>query len=147
MKQIIDFKTFIFAIIFIFYACAAIPLKDYQPRSAGEEEIIKVITDYEKAWNVHDIAGLMTFYHSSAVIEDGCTGRLLTKSELPNQFKRIMEEHPTVKLKLINPKLDVSGNEANVKITSTEFEVEPEHFRIEMLKENDNWLVTKQLCF
>ncbi|MHC4310656.1 MAG: nuclear transport factor 2 family protein, partial [Planctomycetota bacterium] len=118
MKQIIHLKTFILAIFFILYSCAGIPLKDYQPRSADEEEIIKVIMKHERAWNEHDTAGFMATYHSSALIENGCTGPLLSKSELANEIKQIMEEYPTVKF--INPKLDVSGNEAIVKVTSTE---------------------------
>lgn len=144
MKPIIHCKKIILVICVFLYACAALPLKEYQPRSADEEEIIKVIIQHESAWNEQDIPGFMATYHSSALIQDGCSGPLISKSELSGKIKQIMEQYPTVKF--INPKLDVSGNEAVVKVTSTEFGDEIHFFRIKMLKENYRWLITKETC-
>jgi hypothetical protein len=145
MKQRVDIKVFIIAIFFVFYGCAGVPLKNYQHRSTDEEEIINVIMKHERAWNEHDISGFMATYHSSALIEYGCTGPLVSKSESTDQLQRMMNKYPTVKL--INPKLDVSENEAVVKVTSTELGDESHLFRLEMLKENEHWFITKETCY
>lgn len=145
MKQRIICKPFILAIFITLYACAGTPLKNYQPRSADEEEIIEVIMQHESAWNEHDISGFMATIHNSALIEYSCTGPLISKSESADKLQRMMNEYPTVIL--INPKLNVSGNEAVVKVTSTELGDEPHLFRLEMLKENDRWLITKETCY
>ena len=144
MKRIIISKMFILAIFVILYACAGIPLKDYQPGSTDEEEIVEVIMKHESAWNEQDISGFMATYHNSALIEIGCTGPLVSKSESTDILQRMMNEYPTVKL--INLNLNVSGNEAVVKVTSTELGDESHIFRLEMLKENEHWFITKETC-
>ena len=145
MKQIIICKTFILAIFFILNACAGVPLKDYQPGSTDEEEIMKVTMKHEKAWNEQDISGFMATYHNSALIEFGCNGPLVSKIEFADKIEQMMGRYPTVKF--INPKLNVSGNEALVKVTSTELGDELHLFRLEMLKENGRWLITNETCF
>jgi hypothetical protein len=144
MVPVINCKIITLVICVVLFACAGVPLNEYQPRSADEKEIIKVIIKHESTWNEQDISGFMATFHSSAIIADGCNGPLLTKSEFVGRIKQIMAEYPTVKL--INPKLNVSGSEAVVKVTSTEFGDEIHLFRIEMLKENYQWLITKETC-
>jgi len=144
MMPVIHCRIIILVICAVLYACTGMPLKQYQPRSADEEEIIKVIIKHESTWNEQDIAGFMATYHSSALIADGCRGPLLSKSELTGRVKQIMQEYPTVKF--INPRFNVSGNEAVVKVTSTEFGDEIHFFRIELLNENNQWLITKETC-
>lgn len=78
MKPVIDCRAFILTIIFTLFACAGMPLKDYNPRSTNEEEIIEVITQHEKAWNEQNLSGFMATYHRSALIEDGCNGPLIS---------------------------------------------------------------------
>ncbi|MEJ2728643.1 MAG: hypothetical protein P8185_09045 [Deltaproteobacteria bacterium] len=62
MKRIIIRNAFVLAVFFVLYACAGIPLKDYEPRTADEEEIIKVIMAHEKAWNEQDISVFMSTF-------------------------------------------------------------------------------------
>lgn len=145
MKQIIGCKVFMITLFFVLYACAGVPVKDYQPRSADEEEIIKVIMKHESAWNEQDISGFMATYHNSALIEYGCTGPLFSKSKFADIIERMMSEYPTVKL--INPRSDISGNKAVVKVTSTELGDESHLFRLEMLKENEQWYISKETCY
>ncbi len=144
MKQLMDYKVFLIVIFFVVYGCAGIPLKDYQPGSADEQEIIEVIIKHENAWNEKDIPGFMATFHNSAMIEIGCNGPIVSKSELSDEIEEIMREYPTVKF--INPRLDVSENDAVVTVTSTRLGDESHLFRLEMLKENDRWLITKETC-
>lgn len=144
MKQMINCKIAIFAIFFVLYACVGAPLKDYQYKTTDEKEIVEVIMTHERAWNEQDIPVFMSTFHNSALIELGCGGPLVPVSESVDSIKRIMAEYPTVKL--INPRLDVSGKNAVVKVTSTELGYEFHLFRLEMLKENDRWLITKETC-
>lgn len=144
MKRITISKIFILAVFFSIYACAGIALKDYQPGSADEEEIIEVIMKHERAWNDQDISGFMATYHNNALIEFGCTGPLVSKIEFADKIQQMMGQYPMVKL--INPQLNVSENDAVVEVTSTELGEEFHLFRLEMLKENDRWLITKETC-
>lgn len=144
MKQSIDIKVVIISIFFVFYGCAGVTLKDYQPRSADEEEIIEVLVKHERAWNEQDISGFMETFHDSALIELGCGGQLAPVNEFADRIKRMMAEYPTVKL--VNPRLDISGNEVVVKVKSTELGDESHLFRLEMLRENDRWFIIKETC-
>jgi hypothetical protein len=144
MKRITISKIFFLAFVFSLHACASIPLKDYQPKSANEEEIIDVIMKHENAWNEKDISGFMATYHNSALIEIGCSGPLVSKSEFYNEIEGIMSDYPTVKF--INPKLNVSEKNAVVTVTSTRLGNESHLFRLDMLKENDRWFIAKETC-
>lgn len=144
MKKIMHCRILIFTIFVFSYACAGTPLKDYQPISADEEEIIEVIVKHERAWNEQDLSGFMATFHGSALIELGCGGPLVPINESADRIKRIMSEFPRVKL--INPRLDISGSEAAVMVTSTELGEEFHLFKLEMKKENDRWLITKETC-
>ena len=144
MKRFLVRNTFILAVIFMLYACAGVPLKDYQSRTADEEELIEVIMKHERAWNEQDLPGFMATFHDSALIELGCGGPLVPVNESADRIKRMMSEYPRVKL--INPRLDVSKDDAVVEVTSTELGDEFHLFRIEMQKENEQWFITKETC-
>ena len=126
------------------YACAGVPLKDYEPRTADEEELIEVVMKLERAWNEQDLSGFMAIFHDSALIELGCGGLLVPAKESADRIKRMMAEYPRVKL--INPRLEVSESEALVVVTSTELGDEFHLFKLEMQKENEQWFITKETC-
>ena len=144
MKRILIQHTFILAVSIICYACAGVPLKDYQPLSADEEEIIEALKRHERAWNKNDLQGFMATFDDSAVIELGCNGPLVPAKKYANNIRRMMAEYP--KVKLLNPTLNISGDEAVVKVKSTELGDESHIFMLEMLKENDKWLIAKETC-
>lgn len=139
-----DHKAFLIVIFFVVYACAGMPLKDFEPGSADEQEIMKVVMKHESAWNERDISGFMATYHSSALIEIGCSGPLVTKRELSDEIEEILMEYPTVKF--INPRLNVSENNAVMTITSLSLGNQSHLFELELLKENDRWRITKETC-
>jgi hypothetical protein len=144
MKQIVIYKIYILAAFFSLYACAGMSLENYQTTSTDEEEIIGVILRHENAWNEQDISGFMATYHNNALIEFGCTGPLVSKFEFADKIEQMMGRYPTVKL--TNPELNLSDNNAIVKVTSTGLGDESHFFRLEMLKENEQWFITKETC-
>ena len=144
MNKMMHCRILCFTIFVVLYACAGIPLNDYYPRSPDEEEIIEVIIKHERAWNEQDILGFMTTYHNSVRIEDGCNGPLVSKNEFSDRIEQLMNEYPTVKF--FNPKLNISENSAFVTVTSTRLGNHVHLFRLEMLKENDHWLIVKETC-
>ena len=144
MKKIMDYKVFLIVIFFIVYGCAGMPLKDFEPGSEDEQEIIELVMKHERAWNERDISGFMATYHGRALIEIGCSGPLVSKSELSDEIEEILREYPTVKF--INPRLEVSENNAVVTLTSLSLGNQSHIFELEMLKESDRWLITKETC-
>jgi hypothetical protein len=114
------------------YSCAGVPLTDYQPTSADEEEIIAVLKKHERAWNRNDLQGFMATFDGSALIGLGCDGPLVPAKKHGGNVKRMMAEYP--KVKLVNPILDISGDEAVVKVKSTELGDESHIIMLEMLK-------------
>ena len=129
---------------FIVYGCAGMPLKDFEPGSEDEKEIIEVVMKHESAWNERDISGFMATYHPRALIEIGCSGPLVSKNELLDEIEEILREYPTVKF--VNPRLDVSENNAVVTVTSLSLGNQSHIFELEMLKERNRWLITKETC-
>ena len=99
---------------------------------------------HENAWNAKDISEFMATFHNSAMIEIGCSGPLVSKSELTGEIEEIMREYPTVKF--INPRLDVSENKAFMTVASPRLGNQSHIFELELLKENDWWLITKETC-
>lgn len=144
MKRITISKIILVAAFYTLYACAGIPLKDFEPETVDEQEIIEVVMKHESAWNKQDLSGFMATFHDSALIELRCGGPLVTVKESADSIKRIMAEYPRVKL--INPRLEVLENEAVMEVTSTELGHEFHLFKLEMHKENGQWLITKEMC-
>jgi hypothetical protein len=144
VKRIIIYNIFVFAVFLMLYSCAGVPLVNYQPVSADEEEIIEILKRHERSWNKNDLQGFMATFDDSALIQLGCDGPLVPAKKNADSIKRIMAEYPRVKL--LNPILDISGDEAVVKVKSIELGDESHIFMLEMLKENDHWLITKETC-
>ena len=144
MKRILIHHTFILTVFIVCYACAGVPLNDYEPQTVDEKELIGVVMKHERAWNEQDLSGFMTTFHDSALIELNCSGPLVPVKKSSDRIKRIMAEFPRVKL--INPRLEIAGSEAVVLVKSTELGDEFHFFRLEMQKENGRWFITKETC-
>jgi len=143
MNKKLTFFTSILSVCIFITGCFA-GLNQYQPKSVEEEAVIKVVMGHERTWNEHDISGFLATFHENARIEQGCNGQLLSKNEFAATVSKLMSDYPTVKL--VNPSVNVSGNEAVVKVTSTEMGDENHIFEIAMLKENDQWYIIQELC-
>ena len=144
MRRFMCFNAMILAVFFALYACAGVPLNDYEPQTVDEEELIEVVMKHESAWNEQDLSGFIAAFHNSALIELDCGGPLVPIKKSSDRIKRVMAEFPRVKF--INPRLDITGSEAVVIVTSTELGDEFHLFRLEMQKENGRWLITKETC-
>ena len=127
----------------LFFGCFA-GLNQYQPRSVEEEAVIKVVMEHGRTWNENDVSGFLATYHENARIEIGCDGQLLSKNDFATRISQLMSDYPTVKL--VNPSVDVSQTNAVVKVTSTEMGDENHIFKIEMLKEKDQWYIIQESC-
>jgi len=143
MNKHLIYLTSILSVCIFFSGCSA-GLNQYQPKSAGEEDVIKVVMEHERTWNEKDVSGFLATYHENARIEIGCGGQLLSKNDFATRISQLMSDYPTVKL--VNPSVDVSQTNAVVKVTSTEMGDENHIFKIEMLKEKDQWYIIQESC-
>jgi hypothetical protein len=125
------------------FACAT-SLNQYKAGSIDEETVIEVVMEHERAWNANDAVGFLATYHESAKIEIGCNGQLFSKKEFATYIEQLMSNYPSVKL--VNPSIDVSGENALVKVISTEMGEENHFFEIALLKENDQWYISHETC-
>ena len=130
---------------FIFFIGCATDLNQYKPKSVEEEAVIKVVMKNERTWNEHNPTRFLAIYHDRAKIEYKCKGQLLSKNEFAANISQLMTDYPTVRL--VNPTVAVSGKEAVIKVTTTEMGDKNHNFRIEMLKENDQWYIIKESCY
>jgi hypothetical protein len=143
MNYKLTFFTSILSVCILFTGCFA-GLDRYQPESAAEEAVIKVVMEHERSWNDHDASGFLATFHESAKIELGCDGVLLSKSEFATHILQLMSDYPHVKL--VNPTVEVSDRTAVVKVISTEMGDENHIFELAMLNENDQWYIIQELC-
>lgn len=143
MNKKLTFFTSVLGACIFFSGCFA-GLDRYQPKSAEDESVIKVVMAHERTWNENDASGFLETFHESAKIELGCNGVLLSKNEFATHILQLMSDYPHVKL--VNPTVEVSGITAVVKVTSTEMGDENHIFEIAMLKENDQWYIIQELC-
>jgi len=114
-------------------------IPDLFPGAVDQGLIAREIT-----WNENDVSGFLATYHENARIEIGCGGQLLSKNDFATRISQLMSDYPTVKL--VNPSVDVSQTNAVVKVTSTEMGDENHIFKIEMLKEKDQWYIIQESC-
>ena len=143
MKKKLIYLTSIISVGILLIGCFA-GLNQYQPKSVEEEAVIKVVMEHERTWNENDVSGFLATYHENARIEIGCDEQLLSKSEFETRISQLMSDYPSVKL--VNPSVDVSQTNAVVKVTSTEMGDENHIFKIEMLKEKDQWYIIQESC-
>ena len=141
-KKIISLTLILGALIF-FNACSN-SLNQYKAASIDEEAVINVVMEHERTWNANDAAGFLATYHEGAKIEIGCNGRLFSKKEFATHVEQLMSNYPSVKL--VNPSINVAGENALVKATSTEMGDENHFFEIALLKENDQWYIIQETC-
>lgn len=130
---------------FLFFIGCATGLDHYKPRSVKEAAVIQVVMEHERAWNEHDPSGFLATYHNNAKIEYGCDGLLLSKNEFAGKISHLMADYPNVRF--ANPAVAIADEKAVVKVTSTEIGDENHIFRIEMLRENEQWYITKETCY
>lgn len=144
MKKALICITSILSVLVFFVGCAA-DLNRFEPKSAEEEAVIKVVMEHERTWNEHDAAGFLATYHDSAKIEYKCKGQLISKNEFATNISQLMTDYPTAKL--VNPTVDISGKEAVIEVTTTEMGDKNHNFRIELLNENERWYIIQETCY
>ena len=130
---------------FIFFVACATGLDQYKARSLDEEAVINVVMEHERTWNEHDTAGFLATFHNDARIELMCDGPLLSKNEFATHISQLMSDYPSVKL--VNPSIDISGEKAEVKVTSTEMGNRNHIFEIAILKQNHQWYIIRETCY
>jgi len=143
MKKKIFGLTSILGMLILLAACST-GLNQYKARSIDEEAVIAVVMAHERTWNENDAVGFLATFHEGAKIEIGCNGRLFSKKEFATHIEQLMSNYPSVKL--VNPSINVSEENALVKVTSTEMGDENHLFEIALLKENDQWYIIQERC-
>jgi len=146
---------FITSILFIFllligdmgFSADQTNLKDYKPKSPDEEAIVSLLNKWRDTWESGNVQGILNMLHDDAKIMYGggpTPKQIATKEEAKTALPGDMAA-ACCGLKLVTPKIDVSGKEAKVEILFVL--TEGYHmqynwpFTFNLVKENNRWLI------
>ena len=130
-------------------------LKDYQARSLDEERIVKLVLDYQEAYNLYDSKGILAVYLPGAIIKAGVkddwSEHVVTKEE----YSGILADKLTkwkmysFKLRLFTPnKINVEGNNAKLNVPFMIYSITQDYwekgiFNFDFRKADSGWLISK----
>ena len=131
--------TFIFCLLVFLIGCVA-TLKDYKPKSSVEEAIKIVLVSYENAWNKHNEAEVLAFFHDSAKVMYGSprSPKIASKKEYVDILPERIAANPAIELSA--PKINIKEDKAVVKVNmSTRGHQIQVTFN--MVQENNRWFI------
>jgi hypothetical protein len=130
-------------------------LEDYKARSLDEAKIVKLLLDYQEAYNLYDPEGVLAVYLSGAIIKAGLkddrSDHIVTKEE----YFGILTDKLTkwkmysFKLKLFTPKkVNVEGNNAKLNVPFILYSIAQDYwekgiFNFDFRKVDSGWLISK----
>ena len=130
-------------------------LQDYQARSLDEEKIVKLVLDYQEAYNLYDSKGILAVYLPGAIIKAGVkddwSEHVVTKEE----YSGILADKLTkwkmysFKLRFFTPKkLNVEGNNAKLNVPFMIYSIAQDYwekgiFDFDFRKADSGWLISK----
>ena len=130
-------------------------LEDYQARSLDEEKIVKLVLDYQEAYNLYDSKGILAVYLPGAIIKAGVkddwSEHVVTKEE----YSGILADKLTkwkmysFKLRFFTPKkLNVEGNNAKLNVPFMIYSIAQDYwekgiFDFDFRKADSGWLISK----
>ena len=130
-------------------------LEDYQARSLDEEKIVKLVLDYQEAYNLYDSKGILAVYLPGAIIKAGVkddwSEHVVTKEE----YSGILADKLTkwkmysFKLRFFTPKkLNVEGNNAKLNVPFMIYSIAQDYwekgiFSFDFRKADSGWLISK----
>ena len=130
-------------------------LKYYQARNVDEENIVKVVLNYQKACNLYNLKEVLAVYLPGAIIKAGMkddrSEHLVTKEEF---FVILSEKLTTWKmysfqLKLFTPKkINVQGSNAKLNVPYILYSISQEYwekgiFNFDFRKSDSGWFISR----
>jgi hypothetical protein len=130
-------------------------LRYYHGKSVNEQEIVKVILDYQKAYNSYDPIGVLAVYLPGAIIKAGVkddwSEHFVTKEEYAGIVADMLSKRKMYSfiLELFEPKgINVEGNTAELIIPFITYSTSEDYwergvFDLECRKTDSGWLISK----
>jgi len=130
-------------------------LKDYQAEGLDEKKIVKLVLDYQKAYNLYDPKGVLAVYLPGAIIKAGIkddwSEHLVTKEEYVGIVADKLATSKMYNLKLIfftPKKITVEGSTAKLNVpfilySSAQDYWEKGIFNFDFRKADSGWLISR----
>lgn len=143
MKKSILFITTYLSVLLMIFGCAQIKMADYQPKSAGEKEVLGNLIAYDKALKNRNLEEAMACIHDNATIKLPSADRrapVVSK----RQFGEYLEagNWAETSVILVNPSITTRGDKATLKCSSAATNVIVKH-TFNLIKENEKWSIMK----
>lgn len=135
MRQTLVAIAIIFSVGVLFFACAP-TLKEYQPKSPEEQEIIAFLIEFQDAWNSKDEAGVSALLHEDGKITYGRERITVSTKKYIAILPQRMKTTPTMNFKA--PKIKVAGDKAVAKVSAS-IQNRLINFTMHMVRENNKW--------
>jgi len=132
-------------------------LENYQARSLDEEKIVKLVLDYQEAYNLYDSKGILAVYLPGAIIKAGVkddwSEHVVTKEE----YSGILADKLTkwkmysFKLRFFTPnKINVEGSNAKLNVPFMIYSIAQDYwekgiFNFDFRKADSGWLISKNM--
>jgi hypothetical protein len=130
-------------------------LKYYQAESVDEENIVKLVLDYQKAYNLYDPKGVLAVYLPGAIIKAGMkddrSDHLVTKEEYVVIVADKLETGKMYNFKLIfltPKKINVQGNNAKLNVPYILYSIAQDYwekgiFNFDFRKADSGWFISR----
>lgn len=135
MRQTLIPIAISFCVAVFFFACAP-TLKEYQPKSPEEQEIMASLIHFQDAWNSKDEAGVLSFFHEDVKVMYGRERTVASKQEYAQLLPDRMKRTPTLNFKA--PNINVAGDKAVVKVSAS-IQNRFTDFTMHMVRQNNKW--------
>ena len=93
------------------------PLANYEPKSPQEQALKSILLDFQDGVNTQNSEKIGNLIHEKASIMTGRERKILSREEYIKILPQRLAEYPPIALG--RPKMDVSGDKAEVKIYMT----------------------------
>ena len=130
-------------------------LRDYHGKSADEQEIVKVVLDYQKAYNSYDPMGVLAVHLPGAMIKAGLkddwSEHFVTKEEYAGIVADKLNQRKmySFKLEFFTPdRMNVEGDSAKLTVPFITYSTLEDYwergvFDFDFRKTDSGWLISK----
>ena len=127
----------------VFGCASSLTLADYEPKSAEEEAIRKLMMIREDSWNNKDVATYLSCWHDNAIFRLGVDRIQKTKQEYAKIAEDRMNAYPTVRSTEFE--VEINGNTATEKtlrtITTVTGRMGVVVETLQLVKEDGRWYI------
>ncbi len=127
-------------------------LREYQPRSSVETSVKEVLTNYETAYNQHDLEGIMRSFHQEAeIVSEGAVKPFprdrFRLAQFRDVFPQAMASNPVMTMSEPYIFLTVDGGDKAVLEVLTTIGKEKIPSKFSMILDGNRWVIMKILYY